>query len=349
MADVQYDFSCSKCGRTFRGTEHSIRGLAARGGTCNYCRGPLVFPSNIALPTPVPQGTSGGGERLEQVDRAIARSAATETAQAWDAEIPTTLLQAEVISIVAAALFVDSWQYQPIYGLAFGFGLSLFFIVSAALYRILWQSGVPLFRGKGFILRAALGPLLLLVAVAALLSPVHRWLRRKFPRVSSPPVMAGTAAVCLSVVGALQMIHDPLRHLQPIVADARATAPASDERFAAGDVWRGKLLGSTDSQMAQLGLSESLPGLTGQDLSLEIASMKESRVDGQVRVSGSTVHVFGLTKDNAIAIVGDRMLGGPPVSDWPLGVPLAAAIDANGSLRTVGSGPQIELSLASAP
>src|SRR5436190_23043135 len=137
MADVQYDFSCSKCGRTFRGTEHSIRGLAARGGTCNYCRGPLVFPSTISLPAPVPQGTSGGGERLEQVDRVIARSAATETAQAWHAEIPTTLLQAEVISVVAAAIFVDSWKYQPIHGIALGFGLSLFFIVSAALYRIL--------------------------------------------------------------------------------------------------------------------------------------------------------------------------------------------------------------------
>jgi hypothetical protein len=349
MADVQYDFNCSKCGRTFRGTEHSIRGLAARGGTCNYCRGPLVFPSSISLPAPVPQGTSGGGERLEQVDRVIARSAPTETAQAWDAEIPTTLLQAEVISIVAAGIFLDSWKYQPIHGLALGFGLSLFFIVSAALYKILWQSGVPLFRGKGFILRAALGPLLLLVAVAALLSPVHRWLRRKFPLVSSPPVMAGAAAVCLSIVGALQLIHDPLHRLQPIVADARATAPPNDQRFESGDVWRGKLLGSTDSQMAQLGLSESLPGLTGQDLSLEIASTKDSRLEGKVRVANATVHVIGLTKDNAIALVGDRMLGGQPVSDWPLGVPLAAAIDANGSLRTVGTGPQIDLALAAAP
>jgi hypothetical protein len=349
MADVQYDFSCSKCGRTFRGTEHSIRGLAARGGLCNYCRGPLVFPPSIALPAPAPQGSSGGGERLEQVDRVIARSAAPETAQAWDAEIPTTLLQAEVISIVAAAIFLDSWKYQPIHGLALGFGLSLFFIISAALYRILWQSGVPLFRGKGFILRAALGPVLLLVAVAALLSPVHRWLKRKFPLVSSPPVMAGTAAVCLSIVGALQLVHDPLRRLDPIVAGARSSAPASDQRFQGGDVWRGKLFSSTDSQMAQLGLTETLPGLTGQDLSLEIASMKESRVDGQVRVSGATVHVIGLTKDNAIAIVGDRMLGGQPVADWPLGVPVAAAIDASGWLRTVGSGPHIELSLATAP
>jgi hypothetical protein len=349
MADVQYDFSCSKCGRTFRGTEHSMRGLAARGGTCNYCRGTLVFPPNISLPTPVPQGTSGGGERLEQVDRVIARSAAPETAQAWDAEIPTTLLQAEVISIVAAALLVDSWRYQPIHGIALGFGLSLFFLVSAQLYRILWQSGVPLFRGKGFILRAALGPLLLFVAFAALLSPVHRWLRRKLPLVSSAPVMAGTAAVCLSVVGALQMIHDPLRRLRPIVAEARASAPAVDDGFEAGDVWRGKLLGSTESQMAQLGLGETLPGLTGQDLALEIASMKDSSIEGQVRVSGATLHVFGVTKDNAIAIVGDRMLDGQPVSEWPLGVPVAAAIDANGSLRTVGSGPQIELSLAAAP
>jgi len=349
MADVQYDFSCAGCGRTFRGTEHSIRGLAARGGTCNYCRGALVFPSTISLPTPVPQGTSGGGERLEQVDRVIARSAPPETAQAWDAEIPTTLLQAEVISIVAAALFVDSWRYQPIHGIAVGFGISLVMMIAAQLYRILWQAGVPLFRGKGFILRAALGPLLLLVAFGALLSPFHRWLRKKLPLLGSAPVMAGTAAVCLSIVGALQAIHDPLGHLEPIVADARASAPAVDDGFEAGDVWRGKLLGDTDKQMASLGLGETLPGLTGQDLSLEIASMSESSIEGRVHVSDATVHVVGLSKDNAIAIVGDRMLDGHPATEWPLGVPVAAAIDASGVLRTVGGGPQIELSLAPAP
>jgi hypothetical protein len=68
-----------------------------------------------------------------------------------------------------------------------------------------------------------------------------------------------------------------------------------------------------------------------------------------VRVSGATVHVRGVTKDNAVAMVGDRMLEGHPVTEWPLDVPVAAAIDAKGSLRTVGSGPQIELSLAAAP
>ena len=349
MADVQYDFSCSGCGRTFRGTEHSIRGLAARGGTCNYCRGALVFPPTISLPTPVPQGTSGGGERLEQVDRVIARSTAPETAQSWDAEIPTTLLQAEVLSIVAALLLVDSWRYEPIHGIVVGFGLSLFLLLAAQLYRILWQAGVPLFRGKGFILRAALGPLLLLVAFGALLSPFHRWLRRKLPLLGSAPVMAGTAAVCLSIVGALQAVHDPLRRLRPIVADARASAPASDGRVEAGDVWRGKLRDSTENQMAQLGLGETLPGLTAQDLSLEIASLSGSSVEGRVRVAGATVHVFGLAADNAIAVVGDRMLDGHPVSEWPLGVPVAAAIDASGTLRTVGSGPQIELALAPAP
>jgi hypothetical protein len=194
-----------------------------------------------------------------------------------------------------------------------------------------------------------LGPLLILVAWGALLSPFHRWLRRKLPLLASAPVMAATAAVCLSIVGALQAIHDPLRRLEPIVAQARASAPAVDERFEAGDVWRGKLRDDTENQIAALGLGDALPGLSGQDASLEIASITGARIDGHVRVSGASMHVVGLVDQYAIAFVGDRMLAGLPVAQLPLGVPVTAAIDPSGVLHTVGRGPDLELQLAPAP
>jgi hypothetical protein len=347
MAEQQYEFSCQSCGRTFKGTEHSIRGLAARGGTCSYCRGPLVFPSSISLPPPPTHTTNASGARLEQVDRVIARSSAPEPPARWDTELPAALLQAEVLSIGAAALFVDSWRHPPIFGLVAGFGISAIMYLGAQLYRLLRQANVPLFRGKGFFLRAVLGPVLMLVAFGAILSPIHRWLRHKVPLIASAPAMAGAAAVCLSIVGALQAIHNPLRRLEPILAETRAAERAVDDHFEAGDVWSGTVrAGSAGGPLESLGLGDALGA---KELSLDIGSIDGKKLEGRVQLPGAQVHVRGLVDGNVVALVGDRMLAGTPVSDWPLATPITGAIDETGLLHQAGRGPKFELRLAAPP
>ena len=52
---------------------------------------------------------------------------------------------------------------------------------------------------------------------------------------------------------------------------------------------------------------------------------------------------------NVLALVGDRMIEGAPVDDWPLGAPITAAIDGEGVLRAIGRGPRFELTLAAPP
>jgi hypothetical protein len=287
------------------------------------------------------------GERLEQVDRIVRRSSTPEAPLTWQSELPLVLLEAELLSIAAAALARDSFRVAPLHGLLIGFGLAFFMFGGAHLYRTLRAADVPLFRGKGFFLRAVLGPLLLPIAWGALLSPLHRWLRNRVPLLSSAPVVAGTAAVCLSIVASLHATHDPLRRLVPILREARASAPVSDRHVEAGDVWEGRLRGAEVAELLSLGLS--LGALGGTDLWLEIGSIDGQRLDGSVRLPGERIHVSGLFDGNVLALVGDRALEGRPSGQWPLAVPVTAAIDASGELRSLGRGPQFALSLAAPP
>jgi hypothetical protein len=308
---------------------------------------PSARPPNVR-----PSAAPAASARIAHVDKIIQRSSGPEDVQAaWSEELPAVVLQAEIIAIIAAAACLDSFRLEPIHGLLIGFGASGAMFLGAQLYRLLRQADVPLFRGKGLFLRLVLGPILMVIAWGAVLAPFHRWLKGRAPGLFAPPVMAGTGAVCLSLVAAFQGLHAPLGRIQVVVEETRRAIPLEPNfTFAAGSVWTGNLYtGSAAAELEKLGgLADALKdlGLGVQPVSLVIESFDDGRVEGRVNFpdSHTRLHVFGLADGNVMVVVADEVLEGTARAEWPLGTAVRAKVS-RGTLSEVGAGPHFRMKL----
>lgn len=309
----------------------------------------LDEPAPKPKPTPAPAARppanrdAAAADRLAEVDRIIKRSSGPEDmSEAWLEEVPGAAIQASLVSVVLALLFLHSLANRPLDGLAYGIVITGVFLVSGQLYRLMRSGQIPLFRGKGLFLRMLLGPILIIVAIGALLAPFHRWLKRTFPVIAKPAVPAGVGVVSVVVIALLQSMHDPLRQLRPLLDEALAEAGPPPEGFAFEEdaLWVGKLHNATTQQLANVGLSDVMAnwGMSGEDMSLDIERLDGERFDGRVSipVAKTRLSVTGLYRDHVLVFYTDEVLTGAGHPAWPMYMAFSAAFDGDELRPIVG-------------
>ena len=468
-AEEQFQFSCSACNRPFRGTEHSIRGLIARGATCSYCRGPYEFPSQfvdapttgapianapianapiaevpaasatpssscpqcraatnpawiscpycgldfskvpvppprsevpdpsagplpevseaaahgvmgeqfnpppsagvadpgmIDAPTrkppqptpasPPPQSTTAPSqkdaprERIEAVDNIIRRSKnAQDHTEVWVREVKPALLQAEILAVIGAYLFLHSFKYSPLDGITFGLGLTGALFVAGQLFRMMRAGQIGIYQGKGFFLRSLMGPLMLLVAVGGILSPIHRWANRVIPQAFKPRIMGVTAVVSLVLVGILHAMHDPFGRLEIILEEVVAKAPKRPRFQLQPGTWVGSFYTGSDAKtLEDMGMGDTLSGLgLGiEEMSMSIETIDGNRFEGRLSFPNAKtrLHIKGLHSANVLVFVADDVLSGIGQPNWPMNFPVGAAYQ-KGVIEPVPPGPAFKV------